>query len=58
MGCYDYRIEKKRVEALAELYEKETGEKTVLVEHLTGTKKWYTFDVVLTCKDEKFKPVT
>ena len=46
MACYDYRKEKKRIEALAAIWEKNTGQKTIVFEHLTGTRKWYTFEVV------------
>lgn len=53
MGCYDYRVEKKRIELLAKLYEDSTGEKTLLVEHLTGTKRWYTFEVIVESSDKR-----
>lgn len=52
MACYDFRKERKRIEALALIWEKNTGQKTKVIEHLTGTRKWYTFDVVIE-PDEK-----
>lgn len=47
MGCYDYREERKRIERLAALWEAEKGVKTVIVEHRTGTRRWYTFEEVI-----------
>lgn len=46
MACYDFKKERKRIEALALIWEKNTGQKTIVVEHLTGTRKWYTFEVI------------